>query len=693
MLKLRTILLHNYPYILLLILALIISFIRLNLPKKSIYSKDDKEFIGTIINYSISDSKVTITLKEKEKLLLNYYFKNQKEKTYFKKNYSLNDTIKVSGDLKIPSKNTTFNLFNYRSYLKHKNIFYTVNVTEITKIKSNKNIYYYLKQKLIDRLNYNDYLYTFILGDKSYLSKDAISSYQENGLSHLFAISGMHISLLASIITKILKRLKLSEKPIFFITASLLLIYLSITNISSSIIRGVLFYILFSLNKIYYFYIKPTNLFIVAISITILINPNYLYDVAFYYSFSISLSLIIESNYLKANNYIISLLKVSFLSFIVSLPITLYTFHQINILSILLNLIYVPLVSIIIFPLSLLAVIISYIIPIYNVLVKIMEVSSIYLSKITIFKLIFPHLNICIYLLYYIFIIIFIKSKYKYYKLLILLLLIHYNYPILQNGIYINIIDVGQGDSILIHSKNEAVLIDTGGIPSYKNNWNGNKQSSSIVKNTTIPFLKTLGIRKINYLILTHGDYDHMGETEMLVENYKVNTVIFNTGKYNYLEKDLIKTLKEKNIDYYKDITSLNLKDNELYFLNTKIYDNENDNSNVIYLNYNNFQFLFMGDAGIEKEKDILETYDLNNINFIKIGHHGSNTSSGKNFIKTINPKMCLISVGKDNKFGHPKESVLKTLNDYCQIYRTDINGSIEIKIKNDGYSIETCKP
>ena len=74
-----------------------------------------------------------------------------------------------------------------------------------------------------------------------------------------------------------------------------------------------------------------------------------------------------------------------------------------------------------------------------------------------------------------------------------------------------------------------------------------------------------------------------------------------------------------------------------------------------------------------------------------KIGHHGSNTSSGKNFIKTINPKTCLISVGKDNKFGHPKESVLKTLNDYCQIYRTDEDGSIEIIIKSDGYSIETC--
>ncbi len=177
----------------------------------------------------------------------------------------------------------------------------------------------------------------------------------------------------------------------------------------------------------------------------------------------------------------------------------------------------------------------------------------------------------------------------------------------------------------------------------------------------------------------------------MLVENYKVNTVIFNTGKYNYLEKRLIKILNEKNINYYKNVDSLSLKDNELYFLNTKIYGNENDNSNVIYLNYNNFKILFMGDAGIEKEKDILETYDLNNIDFIKIGHHGSNSSSGKNFIKTINPKTCLISVGKDNKFGHPKESVLKTLNDYCQIYRTDEDGSIEIIIKSDGYSIETC--
>ena len=80
----------------------------------------------------------------------------------------------------------------------------------------------------------------------------------------------------------------------------------------------------------------------------------------------------------------------------------------------------------------------------------------------------------------------------------------------------------------------------------------------------------------------------------MLVENYKVNTVIFNTGKYNYLEKRLIKILNEKNINYYKDVDSLSLKDNELYFLNTKIYGNENDNSNVIYLNYNNFKILLI---------------------------------------------------------------------------------------------------
>ncbi|MGN1323350.1 MAG: ComEC/Rec2 family competence protein [Bacilli bacterium] len=106
-------------------------------------------------------------------------------------------------------------------------------------------------------------------------------------------------------------------------------------------------------------------------------------------------------------------------------------------------------------------------------------------------------------------------------------------------------------------------------------------------------------------------------------------------------------------------------------FLNTGTYDNENDSSSVIYSELNSYKFIFMGDAGINKEKDILEKYRINNIDFIKVGHHSSNTSSSEEFINSINLKYSLISVGKNNRYGHPNKKVLDNLND-SKIYRTD---------------------
>ena len=189
-----------------------------------------------------------------------------------------------------------------------------------------------------------------------------------------------------------------------------------------------------------------------------------------------------------------------------------------------------------------------------------------------------------------------------------------------------------------------------------------------------------------------HGDFDHMGEAINLVNNFKVEKVIFNCGEYNDLEKELIKVLDKKKIKYYSCIKELNIDKNKLYFLQTKEYDNENDNSNVIYTELNGYKFMFMGDAGIEKEKDILDKYNLSKIDVLKVGHHGSKTSSNKEFINEINPKYSVISVGKNNRYGHPNKEVLDNL-DNSKIYRTDQDGSIMFKIKNNELNIETCEP
>lgn len=177
-----------------------------------------------------------------------------------------------------------------------------------------------------------------------------------------------------------------------------------------------------------------------------------------------------------------------------------------------------------------------------------------------------------------------------------------------------------------------------------------------------------------------------------LVNNFKVENVIFNCESYNNLEQELIEVLEKKNINYYSCIKELNIDKYKLEFLNTKEYDNENDNSSVIYLNYNNYKFLFMGDASTEREKDILEKYNLKDIDFLKVGHHGSNTSSSEEFINSINLKYSLISVGKNNRYGHPNDEVLKTLKN-SKIYRTDLDGSIMFKIKNNKLQIEACAP
>ena len=183
-----------------------------------------------------------------------------------------------------------------------------------------------------------------------------------------------------------------------------------------------------------------------------------------------------------------------------------------------------------------------------------------------------------------------------------------------------------------------------------------------------------------------------MGEAINLVNNFKVEKVIFNCGPYNDLEQELIKVLDKKKIKYYSCIKELNINKNKLYFLQTKEYDNENDNSNVIYTELDGYKYIFMRDASSTTEKEIIDKYNLPYIDVLKVGHHGSKTSSSKEFINEINPKYSVINVGKNNRYGHPNKEVLNNLKD-SKIYRTDQDRSIMFKIKNNKLRIETCSP
>ena len=647
--------------------------IYLNINHESKYSISDTEFVGMVVGFDLNEKKTTVTLKGKEKLLVNYYEEI---------NIKIGDKIKVIGELQKPNSNTNFNLFNYKKYLLSNKINYIVNAESIEKISSSNNLFYIIKNKINEMIGNNIYLKAFILGNNKGLDEQVKKSYQTNGISHLFSVSGMHVGFLSSILMFILK--PLNKKYSKFILILLLLFYVFLANFSPSIMRAVLFLIIINLKNKFNINISTFNLFLILTCLFLIYNPYYIYHLGFIYSFTISGFLILFNKKIKDENYFRSLLKVSILAFLVSFPITIYNNFEINLLSPILNLFFVPFITFIIFPFSFLVFLFPFLNSIYLFLTNVLENISLFFSEIHLFHIVLLKPSIFVVMLYYFIIILVIKNK-RHIFLFVIMLIIHSNIRIFNKYPIVAMLDVGQGDSLLIelpHNKGN-ILIDTGG------NYSENNYLSN---NIIIPYLKSRGIKQLDYTIITHGDYDHMGEVINLVKNFKVEKVMFNCGEFNELEQDLIRVLDKKKIPYYFCIKELNIDNNKLYFLNNKDYGNENDNSSVIYTELNNHKFLFMGDAGVEVEEDLIEKYSLQNIDVLKVGHHGSKTSSSEEFINEIEPKYSIISVGKNNRYGHPNKEALNNLKE-SQIYRTDKDGSIMFKINNNKLKIETCEP
>lgn len=663
--KLKMILQSRYIFKILTILILIITIIYTKYyPFKSVFNTNDTEFIGIVEDYIIKDNQIKISLKSKERIIVTYKYTS---KVF--NNLSYGDKIKVTGVLKEPSTNNIFNNFNYKKYLYNKKIYYIIEASKIDKIQNNNNHIYTIKNLLYTRINSlksSNYIKALLFGDNK-LDKEIKTSYQINGISHLFSVSGFHINFITSIIYFYLDRVTYNKKIKYITVDIFLVLYLLLCN-TTSLLRCTVMNILLSINHLLKLNIKKIDIVLLTLILCIIINPFIIYDIGFIYSYTISFFLILYKNKYKTNNKLLKIIYISLISFLVSLPINIYTSYEINFLSIILNIIIVPIVSLILLPLSLLTLIFPILDNILYLITSILEKISLYTSNINIFKQILSKPSIILIIIYYL-VIILILSKNKHYYLILILLIFHKTIPLYNSNLEVVMFDVGEADSMLIStpSKKVNILIDTG---------------RGIDINNIIIYLKSIGISKLNYLIITHGDEDHIGGALYLIDNFKVDNVILNKGDYTELEVELITHLKNKNIKYTNNINKIPLLGSYMYLLNTKKFSNENDNSIVTYFEYQKYKFLFMGDSSSKTEEYLINNYNLTNISFLKVGHHGSNTSSSPLFINKITTKVSLISVGRNNFYHHPNKEVLTNLSNSV-IYRTDINKSIKIKINN----------
>ncbi|BDB00350.1 ComEC/Rec2 family competence protein [Clostridium botulinum] len=248
-----------------------------------------------------------------------------------------------------------------------------------------------------------------------------------------------------------------------------------------------------------------------------------------------------------------------------------------------------------------------------------------------------------------------------------------------SNELKVHYIDVGQGDSILVQTKDKNILIDAG----------TRKSSDNLIN-----YLKKQHIKKLDYVIATHPHEDHIGGMPKVIDEFEISNFYAPKKTANTkIFKDMILQLKKKNlkINVAKKGISLDLSnDSSLDFLAPvkDNYENTNDSSAVVKLTHGNTKFLFTGDAEKTSEKDILNSNEDLSSNVLKVGHHGSHSSSSKEFLDKINPKIAIISCGKNNDYGHPHKETMKELKKRnIEVYRTDIDGTI--LLTSDGENIK----
>lgn len=599
-----------------------------------------------------SYSGIVYTVKE------NYFlFNSGGERLYvYSKghSYDLGDYLTINGKKEELDFTVLESGFDFKGYLNKKGVFSSLNPKHIevkwhSFIRINES-----REKALSHFNGEE---RSIVG--AILFSDGGESATSESLTNLhlarfLSASGLYISLFALGLNYLLK-LFLKDKHAEIITISLLTIYLVFTIPKFSVFRVVFLLLLKWINK---HPLKKKFTYLEVVSFGGLICLLFDHFLALQDSFILGFSIPIISyliRHIYPSEKIKSYLWRSLTIYLFFLPFEIMYYHKVVVLSFPLQIISTPLFLLI----GIVSLLCFFRIPMYAVdkgLIFLLKGYTGIIKPLS-FGLLMPEFNVGLLIIYYAIYVIYlyyltigVRPIQRWLSIGMVALTALYAIPI-ENRLTseVSFVNVGQGDCTLIRHHQKTILIDTGGLT-----------YNDIANGTLIPFLRKKRIYKIDAVFITHYDYDHYGALENLQKEYKIANVY----------------------DYY---SSFPISVSGLTFNNYNIYgttsNEENDRSLVLSFNILNKDFLIMGDAPSWIENKIMNDYDKIPCDILKLGHHGSDTSSSERFIQYTSPEIAIVSCGKNNKFGHPSKSVVNTLNKYhIPIRRTDLEGTITYK-------------
>lgn len=590
-----------------------------------------------------------------------------------KSNFKIMDKIILHGNFKKFDSLDNYNTFNYKKYMKTKRIFYEFQADSIELINHKESIKSKIKGYIGDFFESNlektpsKFMKSMIIGTDE--EDELFEDFKNLGLSHILAISGLHVNILVIFLDFIGKNIGFNKKHYGIFIIIFLVFYGYIISFPVSIIRVISMYLLNYLNIYLYKPKDNINTVLFGILIVLLVNPFFIYSVGFYLSFGAIFSIYYinekrEKIFPKIPKWLLTLISVQF----ATIPFVIYYFNRINLLSIIANLIIIPLMSYglilgfiyLSFPfLSIGKIIDGIFIVVEQIISGIRPISNIFEIKYYSFN--FTSIIIYFLLLISIFNYKWILLNIKKYKLSIIFLTFLLIKSLVFQTVTVNFIDVGQGDSFMIRS-NETILYDTGGNPL-------NTDSSG---KHYVDYLRKNGVKKIDKVFLSHDDLDHIGNLKKVLENIKVGAIYGNSKKYKSKAVNRGDIFKGKNYSIK-------------VILDGKGIESSNDSSVVLLLKVYNTKILLTGDIEKNEDKILIDE----KIDFLKVAHHGSKYSTRDLFLEQNKIENAVISVGK-NRYGHPADEVLFRLKSKgINIFRTDIDGNIEIKFTKFGYYLD----
>lgn len=628
--------------------------------------------------------------------IVNINNKNEKifVKTYSKKKIYYNDIVKISGKLKIPAKATNFRGFDYQQYLKSHKTLYTIFSEDVKIIKSGSGIFNFINK--ISLRFQETFIKSFsplvsallnglLFGIKGFLPDDTYIDFQRVGLAHLLAASGGNIAVICVAIELLFKKiLRMYGRYVNIIICIAIIFYCIIAGMSSSIVRATIMALILYTGKILYKNADSINSLSIAGILILLVNPLMFFNIGFQLSFLCVFSILLFYKWFYKNiqkyiriKWLNASLSLSISSQVLIIPLLIYHFHEVSIISIFTNII-AAFISSLIIPIGFIFLFLKLInidVFLLKALLNILATSFLKLAELSHLPFAYVKIiywNIVILISYYIFILLFlIKNKAIKKLAAILIFTIIFGsftyYFIDSKNLFIAVIDVGQGDSSIIRFRGYTILIDTG----------PETEGYIATKSCIVPYLLHRGINKIDVLILTHQHDDHCGGLIYLFDNIKVEKI------FTTIETQKEKHAILKNQKVYIVSKPIKLHFGEMTILLFNPIDEDDNKSIVAKLSLEDFNMLFTGDISKTSEKFFINN-NLINSEVLKVAHHGSSSSTSEDFLDAVKPKVAIISVGRDNRFGHPSNEVLERLKDRgIMIFRTDLNG--EVNIKYDG--------